>query len=89
MYSKIDVCVVCRVFAFKYILFFYRIQIIIYICTSEILKTVFFLVHNIHLYLCVQVENTKWILCSQKICDKCEYLRFLMIVNLLISLLLI
>ena len=26
----------------------------------------FFLVHNNHLYLCQQVENTKWILCSRK-----------------------
>ena len=26
-----------------------------------------FSVHNIHLYLCEQVENTKWILRSQKI----------------------
>ena len=34
--------------------------------------------HIIHLYLCVQVKNTKWILCSQKIGVKCAYLRFLM-----------
>ena len=31
-----------------------------------------------HLYLCGQVKNTKWILCSQKIGVKCAYLRFLM-----------
>ena len=37
---------------------------IIYICTSEILKTGFS-VHNIYLYLPWQVENTKWILCCQ------------------------
>ena len=53
---------------------------IIYICTSKILKTcVFktcFSVHNIH--LCWQVENTKLILCSQKTGVKCAYLRFLM-----------
>ena len=35
---------------------------IIYICTSEILKTRF-LVHNIYLYSCWQVANTKWIFC--------------------------
>ena len=34
-------------------------------------------VHNIHLYLCGQVENTKRILCSRKIGVKCAYLRFL------------
>jgi hypothetical protein len=33
-------------------------------------------VHNIQLYLCRQVENTKWILCSRKIGVK--YLRFQM-----------
>ena len=55
---------------------------IIHICSSEILKTrvkTGFLVHNIHLYLSGQVENTKWILCSRKIGGvKCAYLRFLM-----------
>ena len=35
------------------------------------------MVHNIHLYLGGQVDNTKWILCSQKIDVKCVYLRFL------------
>ena len=34
-----------------------------------------FSVHYIHLYLCGQVENTKWILCSRKIGVKCAYLR--------------
>ena len=34
--------------------------------------------HNINLYLWWQVENTKWILCSRKIGDKYEYLRFMM-----------
>ena len=37
----------------------------------------FFLVHNIHLHLCWQVEDIKWILCCQKIGVKCAYLRFL------------
>ena len=54
---------------------------IIYICTSEILKTRVlnrFLVHNIHLYLCRQVEDAKWILCYRKTDVKCMFLRFLM-----------
>ena len=34
-----------------------------------------FSVHNINWYLCGQVENTKWILCSKKLN---AYLRFLM-----------
>ena len=57
---------------------------IIYFHTSEILKTRFknrFSVHNNHLYLCGQVENTKWILCSRKMGIKCAYLRFLMILK--------
>ena len=37
-----------------------------------------FSVHNIHLYLCCQIEDTKGILCCQKIGVKCAYLRFLM-----------
>ena len=54
---------------------------IIYFCTSEILKTRVknrFWVHNISLYLCGQVENTNWILCSRKIGVKCAFLRFMM-----------
>ena len=35
-------------------------------------------VNNIHLYLCgQQVENTKLIFCSRKLCVICSYLRFL------------
>ena len=37
----------------------------------------FFSLHNIHLYLCWQVGNTKWILCCQKIGVNSAYLRFL------------
>ena len=37
-----------------------------------------FSVHNIHLYLCWQVEDTKWILCYRKIGVESAYLRFLM-----------
>ena len=33
--------------------------------------------HNNHFNLCGQLENSKWILCSQKTGVKCEYLRFL------------
>jgi hypothetical protein len=53
---------------------------ITYICKLEILKTRVlnrFSVHNIHFYLCGQVENTNWIKCSQK-GVKCAYLGFLM-----------
>ena len=53
---------------------------IIYICTLEIFKTLVktnFWVRNIHLYLCWQVEDTKWILCCRKTDVKCAYLRFL------------
>ena len=38
----------------------------------------FFSVHNIHLYLCWQVEITKWILCSRKMMLNGAHLRFLM-----------
>ena len=37
-----------------------------------------FSVHNNHLYLCLKVKDTKWILCCRKIGVKCAYLRFLM-----------
>ena len=36
-----------------------------------------FSVHNIHLYFCSQVENTKWILCRRKMVLNVQYLRFL------------
>ena len=68
--------------AFKYVhsyRFFETKQMIIHICTSEILrKKNGFSVHNIHLYLCGKVEDTKWILCCRKIGVKWAYLRFLM-----------
>ena len=35
-------------------------------------------VHNFHLNLCGQVENSKWILCSRKTGVKSANLRFLM-----------
>ena len=41
-------------------------------------------VNNSHQYLCEQVENIKWILCSRKIGVKCTYLRFLMYKTLLL-----
>jgi hypothetical protein len=82
-YSKLEIRVVCRefFFAFKYvvIVFFETKQMIIYICTSwKLAYKTGFSVHNIHLYLCWQVEDTKWILCYRKIGVKCAYLRFLM-----------
>ena len=42
MYLKLEICVACREFlAFRYVVsvFFVTKQMIIYICTSEILKT--------------------------------------------------
>ena len=77
----------CREFlALKdiFVVFFETNQMIIYIHTSEILKGSVknrFLVHNIQTYLCGQVENTKWILCSGKIGVKYAYLRFLRLRN--------
>ena len=77
-----------KAFKYVFIVFFETNQMIIHICTSEILKLAFktgFSVHNIHLYLCWQVENTKWILCFRKIVLNVQYLRFLMYkINLMI-----
>ena len=78
-YLKLEIRVACREFlAFKYvvIVYFETKQMIIYICTLKILKTRVS-VRNIRLYLCWQVEDTKWILCCRKIGVKCAYLRFL------------
>ena len=51
------------------------------ICTSKIvkprIKTGFLLLNN-HLNFWGQIQNFKWILCSQKIGVKCGYLRFLL-----------
>ena len=35
-------------------------------------------VHDNNFNFCLQLENSNWILCSQKLGDKCGYLRFLM-----------
>ena len=54
---------------------------IICLGTSKIFKLAFkagVSVHNHHLNLFGQVDNSKWILCSRKISVKCGYLRFLM-----------
>ena len=37
-----------------------------------------FLVHNFHLFLCWQAENTKWISCYRKMVLNVQNLRFLM-----------
>ena len=50
-----------------------------YICTLEIA----FSVHNIHLYLCWQVETTKWILCSRKMVLNSSYLKILVYKDIL------
>ena len=79
-------CNVCtginkKYLVFKYVLIvFFRNKSVIYICASEILKAfkTGFSIHNIHLYLCWQVENTKWILCCRKMVFNVQYLRFLM-----------
>ena len=83
-YLKLEYCVVCREFlAFKYvfIVFFKQITWLFSFVHKKSWKLTFtagFSVQNIHFYLCGQVENTKWILCSRKIGVKCSYLSFLM-----------
>jgi len=58
-YLKLEIRVVCREFlAFKYV-------VIGNLENSDL--NLGFSVHNIHLYLCWQVKDTKWILCWQKI----------------------
>ena len=78
VYLKLEIRVVCREFlAFKYLItdFFETNQMIIDIFVhKKSQKLAFktgFSVHNIHLYLCGQVENTKWILRSRKIGVEC------------------
>ena len=55
--------------------------IIIHICIKFFFKSAFktkFLVHNNHLNLYWQVNNSKWILCNRKTDVKCGYIRFIM-----------
>jgi len=69
-YLKLEIRVVCREFlAFKYV-------VIGNLENSDL--NLGFSVHNIHLYLCWQVKDTKRILCCRKIGVNCAYLRFLM-----------
>ena len=84
-YLKLDICVVCRkLLTFEYVfIVFVRNKsedyLYLYIRNLENSRLEpFFSVHNIHLYLCWQVEDTKWILCCRKTDVKCAYLRFLM-----------
>ena len=79
IYLKLEIRVVCREYIHKYIfiVFFEKHQMIFYICKSETLKLLnLFSVNNIHLNLCGQVKNSKWILCRQKTGVKRVYLRF-------------
>ena len=75
-FRKDDKYVLCRKFlAFKYTFF-----VFLYI-RNQSWKLAFnpgFWVHNIHLYLWCQVENTKWILCCRKIVLNVQNLRFRM-----------
>ena len=65
MYLKLEIHVVCREFsAFKYIF------IVFFLKLTSING---FSIHNIHMYLCGQVENTKWILFCSNICVKCAF----------------
>ena len=82
MFLKLEICVACReFFAFKYVVIvFFRNKTdensYLYIRNLE--NSSLKLVHKIHLYLCWQVDDTKWILCCLKLGVKCECLRFLM-----------
>ena len=54
------------------------------ICTfyDEVENNVYF---SIHLNMCGQVENYKWIFCSRKTGVQCAYLRFLKYKNFCIT----
>ena len=76
---KLEIRFVCREFlTFKYLLkyFFFRNKSddYFYLYIRNLLNSRF--VHNIH--LCWQVENTKRILCCQKMVLNVQYLRFRM-----------
>ena len=78
MYLKLEICFVCRefiVFKYVFIVLFKTNQMIICIWHQKFWELAFktcFLVHNIHLYLCWQVVNTK-----MDIVLNVQYLRFL------------
>ena len=64
MYLRLEIRVVCREFlAFKYVFIVFE--------TNRMI--IYFSVHNIHLNLWRQVENYKWIFCSQTTNIKCVY----------------
>ena len=77
MYLRLEICGVCGEFLeSKEIFFFVSIQMIIYICKTDILKLRFktvLSVNNIYLNLFGLVKNNKWILCSLKSGVKCAY----------------
>ena len=83
-YLKLEILVVCREFlAFKYVFVIFSKQIwwlfiFVYQKSWKLAFKTGFSVHNIYLYLCWQVEDDKWILCSWKTYVKCAYFRFLM-----------
>ena len=81
-YLKLKIRVACREFlAFEYvdIVFFQnKTDDYLYLCIRNLAFKTGFSVNNINLYLCWQVDDTKWILCCQKIGVKYAYLRFLM-----------
>ena len=76
MYNVFKFLKQCREFlALEYVFIIYRLfrnQ------SDDYLYFIIRKLHNIHLYLCWQLENAKLILCNRKIGVKCAYLRFLL-----------
>ena len=68
---KARMCVVCReILASKYIFIVFfknKSDDYLFLYIRNLAFKNGFPVNNIHLYLCGQVDNTKWILCSRKI----------------------
>ena len=81
-YLRLEDLVVFRgnlVFKYVFYVFFETNLMIIFFVNEKSLQSPFkagFSVHNYHLNLCVQVENSKEILCSWKSDIKCGHLRF-------------
>ena len=83
-YLKLEICVVCREFQplDMYLCFFETKlddYLVFFIRNLETRVQTGFSVYTIYMYLCGQVEITKWVLCSRKICvNERAYFRFFM-----------
>ena len=85
MYLKLEICVVSRKFlAFRFVFIFFETYklddyLVFFIRNLVTRVQTGFSVYNIYMYLCGQVENTKWVLCCRKIGVNVRvYLRFFM-----------